>query len=93
MARCPADQLKDLEDVFKEIRKLESVQEKEVGIFYLKSKGFLHFHLKDGKRWADVRNGDDWGTQLNLPIRAPRSAKQRFLAEIKARHRKSMSLN
>ncbi len=92
MAHCPPENLRDIEDVLKEVRKLENVQEKGPGIFYLKSKGFLHFHMKDGRRWADARDGDGWGSEIVLPIRASRSAKQRFLAEIRIRYRRTLGL-
>ena len=60
MAHCPPEKLQDIEDVLEKIRSLEKLKEKGVGIFYLKSKPFLHFHFKDDHRYAHVKKGSQW---------------------------------
>ncbi len=87
MAHCPPDQLKDLADVLAEVRALPGVSEPRPGIFYLRRTPFLHFHSKDGKRWADVRAGRDWGTEVPLPFDASAQAKTSFLRTVERRHR------
>lgn len=37
------------------LRSLSELREKKFGIFYRKSKAFLHFHEDHGKLYADVR--------------------------------------
>ncbi len=44
-----------LEPLFVRLRKLPELTEKKTGVFYLKSKAFLHFHEHDGEVFADVR--------------------------------------
>lgn len=98
MAHCPYDQLKDLESALTEIRQLEKLVEKKPGVFYLKSKAFLHFHIKSLKpkikgeppllrRWADVReNVDQWGAEIDLPFSVNTKQKQRFIQEVQRRY-------
>ena len=83
MAHCPYDSLADLETELEAIRSLEMLREPKPGIFYLKSKPFLHFHLKDGMRWADARCGHDWGPALDVPFQLSAKARKAFLAEVK----------
>lgn len=89
MARCPIEELKDLKVELSKIGQLPGVQEQKPGIFYLKRQGFLHFHLKDGRRWADVRDGKAWGPEIEIP--KPSTALQRaaFLKEVVARHQRT----
>jgi hypothetical protein len=42
-----------------QIRALPGVKEKKLGIFYRKSRAFLHFHEDGTKLFADVRLGGD----------------------------------
>jgi len=86
MAHCPAENLNDLADILAELRNWSGLKEKQTGIFYFKGKGFLHFHLKDGRRWADIREGQDWGTPLDLPFNPDQISCKAFLAEAKRRY-------
>jgi hypothetical protein len=70
VAHCPFDKLNDIAKALEEIRGWPEVREPKPGIFYFKSKPFLHFHEKDGKRWADIRDGADWGEPFPLPFKA-----------------------
>jgi len=38
-----------------QLRTLPELKEKKTGVFYRKSRAFLHFHEDDGKLYADVR--------------------------------------
>jgi hypothetical protein len=44
-----------LESTLVRIRKLPNLQEKTRGVFYLRSKAFLHFHEDPAGLFADVR--------------------------------------
>lgn len=90
MAHCKPEDIKDLTDVFESIRGLENVIEKSSGKFYLKSKGFLHFHIKGERRWADIRDGQSWGSEVDLPISASSLQKKKFMAEVRRRHKRTI---
>ncbi|PKL75435.1 MAG: hypothetical protein CVV27_15385 [Candidatus Melainabacteria bacterium HGW-Melainabacteria-1] len=85
MAHCPIAQLTDLSALLDALRALPGIREPKPGIFYRRSQGFLHFHLKQGRRWADVRDGKDWGEPLEIPFEADSACQQAFLAEVSAR--------
>ena len=85
MGHTSADNLKDIAEVLREIRAWPGIKEKGIGIFYLKSIPFLHFHDKDGKRWADVKTKDGWGAPLNLPFDPGLSQKADFLKKAESR--------
>ena len=79
MAHASREDLLDLEDVFRELRKLPGISERSHGIFYIKRIPFLHFHTKDGDRWADVKAGAVWGPEIPIPFQSGPRAKRRFL--------------
>lgn len=54
MGHTKPQDLEDLKPVLDYIRTLEGLKEKTSNIFYYKSAPFLHFHDKNGKRWAEV---------------------------------------
>lgn len=85
MAHCPIDQLSDLEPVFARLRLWPGLKEKKTGTFYYRGKGFLHFHSKAGQRWADIREGQDWGEPFDLPLPANAERQEQFLAELQRR--------
>lgn len=86
MAHCPYSDLADLEPALAEIRTWKDIREKSPGVFYLKRTPFLHFHIKDGVRWADARCGKDWGPKIVLrtPPDFLRKAKRCYAATVKA---------
>ncbi len=47
-----------LEPLIERLRTLPLLKEKKRGIFYLKSKSFLHFHEDPAGLFADIRNQD-----------------------------------
>ena len=91
MAHCPFDHLKDLHPCLTKIRNLEKIKEPKPGIFYLKGRGFLHFHTnKENRRWADVVDGKSWGTEIDIPFNPSQKQITDFLREVQRRHRKAL---
>ena len=86
MAHSKIESLGDIAEILENIRKLDKVKERKPGIFYLKSKSFLHFHEKDGRRWADIRDGLNWGSELDIPYNPSKRERSNFLKEAKKRH-------
>lgn len=80
MAHCPYAHLADLEPMLAELRKWPDVREPRPGVFYVRRTPFLHFHIKDGRRWADVRSGRAWGPRLDIPLDASSPDQMAFLA-------------
>ena len=50
-----------LEDLLAQLRTLPVIKEKKRGVFYLKSKGFLHFHEDPAGMFADLTGADGRG--------------------------------
>ena len=50
-----------LEDLLVKLRALPALKEKKRGVFYLKSKGFLHFHEDPAGMFADLTGPDGRG--------------------------------
>ena len=67
-----SDALNKLEPLLRRMRELPGLTEKKRGIFYLKSRAFLHFHEDPRGLFADVRaeNGSDFE---RLEVSDPRS--------------------
>ena len=55
MKHASAATLHSIEPLLEQLRDLPGLKEKKLGVFYRKSKAFLHFHEDDGKIYADVR--------------------------------------
>jgi quercetin dioxygenase-like cupin family protein len=68
MAHATAQDLKDLTPLLENLRTITSLKEKSLGCFYFKSKGILHFHTKDGRRYAHVCDGQRWH-EVDLPAK------------------------
>jgi hypothetical protein len=60
MAHAKLSDLADLAVLLAEMRGIPLLKEKSLGCFYYKSKGVLHFHVKDTRRYAHVFDGKDW---------------------------------
>jgi hypothetical protein len=58
MKHATAAALDRLEPLLAEIRKVEGLVEKSRGVFYRRSKAFLHFHEDPAGDHADVRGPD-----------------------------------
>jgi hypothetical protein len=52
--------LRGLSELLEQIRVKEGIKEKSFGIFYRKSKAFLHFHEDPAGLFADLRVGADF---------------------------------
>ena len=48
-----------LEDLLAQIRALPDLREKKRGVFYRKSRGFLHFHEDPKGMFADISDPDE----------------------------------
>jgi hypothetical protein len=55
MRHITAEELDRLEDLLVSLRELDGLREKKRGVFYRKSKAFLHFHEDPAGLFADVR--------------------------------------
>ena len=77
----PAD-LEDLQDLLDQLRAWDGIREKSKNVFYYKSAPFLHFHDKDGKRWADIRSKKNWDKLLKIPFNATARQKAAFLEAV-----------
>ena len=60
MRHATAETLKELEPLLDEIRSVPGLVEKKRGIFYRRSKAFLHFHEDPSGIHADVRFGAEF---------------------------------
>jgi hypothetical protein len=49
-----------LEPLLQKIRSLNVLKEKARGVFYYKSKAFLHFHEDEAGIFADLKEDDRW---------------------------------
>ena len=55
MKHAGADALDALEPLIAELRTFDGPKEKKRGVFYLKSRAFLHFHEDPAGHFCDVR--------------------------------------
>ncbi len=85
MAHCPPEVLADLLEVFEVIKTWPGIRPKGLGTFYFKSTPFLHFHHKDNKRWADVREGKGW-REVPLKFNASATARKDFLKTVRRQY-------
>jgi hypothetical protein len=60
MKHASATALHGLAELLEQIRVKEGIKEKKLGIFYRKSKSFLHFHEDPAGLFADLRVGADF---------------------------------
>ena len=82
MKHAGAVALAALEELLDQLRRVEGLREKKAGVFYYRSKAFLHFHEDPAGLFADVRlDGDDFtrlpvdsATQRNLLLRQVKTA-------------------
>ena len=91
MAHTTPAKLRDLKEILKEISSWDSIRERGAGIFYFRSVPFLHFHDKDGERWAHVKNEKKW-KMLILPFEANNSSKTSFLKNVRKLYLQSLRL-
>ena len=60
MKHACAMAMRNLSDLLEQIRLKQGIKEKKLGIFYRKSKSFLHFHEDPAGLFADLRVGADF---------------------------------
>jgi hypothetical protein len=58
MKHAGGETLQRLSDLLDQIRQRRGLKEKKLGIFYRKSKSFLHFHEDPAGIFADISSGD-----------------------------------
>lgn len=58
MKHAGAQTLQRLSDVLDQIRRRQGLKEKKLGVFYRKSKAFLHFHEDSTGTFADLNVGE-----------------------------------
>jgi hypothetical protein len=68
MKHAGADALRQLSPLLAELRKRGALREKSSGVFYFKSKAFLHFHEDPAGLFADLRVAEEW---VRLPVNTP----------------------
>lgn len=86
MGHIKPELIADLATELSAIRTLPYLKEKNLGVFYLKSAPFLHFHDKDGLRWAHVKTANGGWEKIEVAFGVSASARTRFLKSIKAAH-------
>jgi len=63
--------LDELEPFLERLRTVPGLVERKHGVFYVRSKAFLHFHEDPSGMHADVRPGPEW-----IRVRAETAAEQ-----------------
>jgi hypothetical protein len=58
MRHARAQALDQLEPLLEQLRQIEGLKERTRGVFYVKSKAFLHFHEDPAGLFADIRTAD-----------------------------------
>ncbi len=81
MRRAGAAALDRLEPLLAEIRAVPGLTEKARGVFYRRSKAFLHFHEDPAGLFADLRNAAVEFDRHRVETEAERAA---FLAIVRA---------
>jgi hypothetical protein len=85
MAHTLEKNLLDLKEELHFIRSLSGVVEKKTGIFYYKSIPFLHFHDKEGRRWAHVKIKGAW-VELDADFDTNKKQRMKFVSDVKRAH-------
>ncbi len=78
MKHATREALALLDDLLERIRAREGLKEKSAGVFYRKSRAFLHFHEDPTGLYADLRVGEEFE---RYPVNTERE-RRALLAEI-----------
>ena len=78
MKHAGGDALDGIEELLAEIRAHAGLVEKGRGVFYRRSRAFLHFHEDPAGLFADVRPEESW---IRTPVNTP-AERKRLLAII-----------
>jgi hypothetical protein len=76
MRHASPEDLDNLADLVTSLRETDGLTEKAPGVFYRRSKAFLHFHADPRGLFADVRTDPDAGFER---VRVTTKAEQRSL--------------
>ncbi len=90
MGHASPEELTDLARELAAVRTWPDINEPTPNTFYIRRRPFLHFHTKDGRRWADVRCGADWGPSVEIPSPASAAARAKFLKTIERHYRETV---
>jgi hypothetical protein len=61
MRHITPGRLTEIDGLLAELRRVDGLQERSAGVFYVRSRAFLHFHEDGDDVYADVRlDGDDF---------------------------------
>jgi hypothetical protein len=90
MGRCPTEKLKDIQGALEEIRRWPGIVEPSTGTFYIKRVPFLHFHEKDGRRWADLKRAGGF-VPIDLPFGLSAAQLRKFLKTVQTDFKKGTS--
>lgn len=91
MGHTSVENLKDLQDDLEKVRNLPGIKEMNPGIFYYKTIPFLHFHDKEGKRWADIKTSKGW-KEIAIDFKPTKSTKLTFIKEVQRAHKRFTEL-
>lgn len=85
MRHAGRDSLQRLEPVLAELRRQPGLKERRPGVFYRKSRAFLHFHESDQRLFADVRlRGDEFERLPATTLAEQRALLQRIVAALES---------
>lgn len=73
MRHVGPEALDALDDLLRELRALEGLTEKKRGVFYRRSRAFLHFHDDPSGYYADLRTSAEF-ERFRVTTRAERRA-------------------
>jgi hypothetical protein len=79
MKHAGAEALDRLEDLLTELRSLAGLKEKSRGVFYWRSKAFVHFHDDPSGLYADLRIDEDF---VRLPV-TTKPERKAFIAAVR----------
>ncbi len=82
MKHAGPDTITKIESLLQKIRHLGTLVEKRPGVFYLRSRAFLHFHEDPAGVFADIRDGDDFD-RLKIDDVGAETLLQRVCAALK----------
>ena len=74
MRHARADDLDRIEPLLAQLRALDGLTEKSRGVFYRRSRAFLHFHADGDDTYADVRFAGDEFERVRVATAAERRA-------------------
>ncbi len=78
MKHAGTEVLSQLESFLTQVRRCEGLREKRPGVFYLKSRAFLHFHEDPRGVFADIKLTNDFS---RFPVNTPKQ-RERLLGRI-----------